>query len=147
MYPVDEAMLVREAQKLRTEMVGNAVKSFGGWLARHRLARASRNEFAAFGSHQAAAIARDLGIDTRRLRALSNAGPSSADLLNRMLGALGIDPKSLKTMDVCTARDLQSVCSVCESKSRCRRALAAGTAATTYRQFCPNAATLDTLPA
>lgn len=145
MHLIDELMLVREAQKLRNEMIENATKAFGLWLARLRHARALRSEFAAVGPDQIAAIARDVGIEPSQLRALSKAGIGAADLLIRMLAALGIDSTTLNTREVRTARDLQLVCSICTSKTRCRHALAAGTAATTYRKYCPNAATLDAL--
>lgn len=147
MHPVDELTLVREAQKLRNEVVENATKAFRHWLTRHRQARALRSEFVAVGPDQVAAIARDVGIEPSQLRALSKAGIGAANLLNRMLVALGIDPTTLNTKEVRTARDLQLVCSMCTSKTRCRHALATGTAATTYRKFCPNAATLDALTA
>lgn len=86
-------------------------------------------------------------MEPSRLRALSKVGARAAEQLNRMFVALGIDPETLRTMEVRTARDLQETCSLCASKSRCRRSLAAGTAATAYREFCPNAATLDALAA
>lgn len=144
---MQEAQILREAQRLRNEMVGNAMGKFGNWLKAYRRARASRNELSTFGPDDVATVARDSGIEASQLRALSKSGAGAAELLNRMLAALGIDPKTLKTVDVCTARDLQATCSLCTSKSRCRRSLAAGTAATAYREFCPNAATLGALTA
>lgn len=147
MHRVDELMLVPAAQKSRNEMTGNASKGFGGWLARLRHAHALRSEFVAVDRDQVAEIARDVGLEPSQLRALSKTGIGAANLLNRMLAALGIDPASLNTREVGAARDLQSVCSLCASKTRCRRALATGTAAATYRKFCPNAATFDALAA
>lgn len=144
---MQEALILREAQRLRNEMVGNGIRKFGNWLKTYRRARASRDELSTFGPDDVATVARDSGIEPSQLRALSKAGAGAAELLNRMLAALGIDPKTLKTMDVCTARDLQATCSLCTSKSRCRRSLAAGTAATAYREFCPNATTLGALTA
>ena len=144
---MQEAETLREAQRLRREMVADAVMKFGNWLADYRGARASRHEFSTFSPADVAMVARDSGLEPSQLRALSKAGAGGADLLPRMLAALGIDPKTVKTMDAYAARDLQATCSLCTSKSRCRRSLAVGTAATAYREFCPNAATLGALAA
>lgn len=145
--PVREAVLVREAQILRNDLLQSTFKAFNSWLARQRSKRALRNEFAEVGSDEVAAIARDVGIAPSQFRTIVRAGPGAEDLLNRMLDALGLDPTVLRTMDVCTARDLQSVCSACASKRQCRRSIAAGTAAAKFREFCPNSATLGALTA
>ena len=42
-------------------------------------------------------------------------------------------------------RDLQRVCTFCDSKRRCRNELDDGDAASTYAGFCPNAVTLKGL--
>lgn len=144
---MQEADILCEAQRLRREMVADAVRKFGNWFGDYRRARASRHEFSTFSPADVATVARDSGLEPSQLRALSRAGAGGADLLPRMLTALGIDPNTLKTIDVYVARDLQATCSLCTSKSRCRRSLTAGTAATAYRAFCPNAATLGALAA
>ncbi len=144
---ISEAVVLREAQRLRNEMVWQAIMIFRNRVANYRRASVSRQEFDTFSQVEMSALASDVHLEPSQLRALSNAGVDAAALLKRMLAALGIDPKILKTMDVYTARDLQATCSLCKSKSRCRRSLATGTAATAYRDFCPNAATLCALTA
>jgi hypothetical protein len=42
-------------------------------------------------------------------------------------------------------RDLQRICIACGHKGRCRHDLAAGTAPSHYRDYCPNAMSLDVL--
>ena len=42
-------------------------------------------------------------------------------------------------------RDLQRLCMVCAQKGHCQHELAQGTAAEHFREFCPNAYTLDAL--
>jgi hypothetical protein len=42
-------------------------------------------------------------------------------------------------------RDMQRLCTACSQKRRCKRELAAGTAATNYPGFCPNAISLKTM--
>ena len=144
---MQDALILREAKRLRNEAVENTIRKFGNWLKAYRRARASRYELSTFSPDEVATVARDSGVEPSQLRALSKAGADAAELLNRMLAALGIDPNNLKTMDIRVARDLQATCSLCASKSRCRRSLSAGKAATEYREFCPNAATLGALTA
>lgn len=139
---MQETEVLLEAQRLRREFVADTIMKFSSWLADYRRARASRHEFSTLNPADVAMVARDSGLEPSQLRALSKAGPGGADLLPRMLAALGIDQNTLKTMHVYAARDLQATCSLCANKSRCRRSLAAGTAVTAYREFCPNAATL-----
>jgi hypothetical protein len=144
---IPEAAVLRDTQQIRNGMVGSAIKTFGSWLNRSRLGHALRDEFATVSADELAMMARDVDVEPLQLRALSKAGTGPAKLLTRMLAALRIDPNALNTMDVSMARHLQATCSLCASKSRCRRSLAAGAAATAYREFCPNAATLDALRA
>jgi len=147
MHSMQDALILRNANRLRNEMVENAIRKFGNWLKACRRARASRYELSTFSPDEMATVARDSGVEPSQLRALSKAGADAAELLSRMFAALGIDPRTLKTMDIRVARDLQATCSLCASKSRCRRSLSAGKAATEYRDFCPNAATLGALTA
>ena len=61
------------------------------------------------------------------------------------LRALGVDAKKLAKDDPVVMRDLQRLCISCGDKSRCRHELEAGTAASHYHEFCPNAVTFDAL--
>src|SRR5262245_36686470 len=89
-------------------------------------------------------MARDVGLTTADLRALERSDEPL--LLPRMLAALKIDAGELGRTQPAALRDLQRVCTLCDSKRRCRSELAAGDAARTYEGFCPNALTLKTLP-
>jgi hypothetical protein len=40
-------------------------------------------------------------------------------------------------------RDMERVCAACPHATKCRRALRAGTAGQTYREFCANSGTFD----
>jgi hypothetical protein len=90
-------------------------------------------------------IAKDLGVPAPELRALASKGPHAADLLEKMLLALGVDPAAIVKTDPATMRDLQRLCSACAAKGRCQRELNDGTAAAHFHEFCPNAFTLDAL--
>jgi hypothetical protein len=90
-------------------------------------------------------IAKDLGIPAGELRAMASKGPRAADLLQKMLVALEVDPDALMKSDPATMRDLQRLCISCANKKRCQHELAEGTAAAHFHEFCPNAFTLDAI--
>ncbi len=90
-------------------------------------------------------IARDLRVSPDELDRLVAAGAHSADEMPEMLKALGIEVADLARVDPLMVRDMQRVCSLCRDKVHCHGELAGGTAAQHYREFCPNAPTIDVL--
>jgi hypothetical protein len=119
--------------------------AIANWVRKYRYAAGLREELARCGPEEIAHTANELGLSSGDLYRLASKGPQAADLLKRMLLALGIDPKVLAAQDPTTMRDLQRLCIMCDQKRRCRHEFAAGTAANNYREFCPNAFTLDAL--
>jgi len=94
-------------------------------------------------------IARDVRMTPAELRAIAKRGPEAADLLLRRMAALDLDPAEVSQVGPQTFRDLQRVCSLCESKRRCARDLARDSAMPAWQDYCPNAQTLialDVLP-
>ena len=71
----------------------------------------------------------------------------SGDVLQlpRMMAALGLDPKAVSRAEPALFRDMQRVCTMCDSKKRCGRDLDRGTAAANYQAYCANTASLDAL--
>ena len=69
-------------------------------------------------------IARDVRMTPAELRAVAKRGPEAADLLLERMAALDLDPAEVAQVGPQTFRDLQRVCSLCESKRRCVRDLA-----------------------
>ena len=57
------------------------------------------------------------------IRRLANLGPESAELLSRRMAALQLDRKEVAQMHPQTFRDLQRVCTLCESHRQCARDL------------------------
>jgi hypothetical protein len=68
----------------------------------------------------AARVAQDLGISVADLRVPTSRDKTAADLLDRRLEALRLDPTSI---DPALMRDLQRCCSSCESKQLCAHEL------------------------
>jgi transcriptional regulator with XRE-family HTH domain len=115
------------------------------WVRKYRYARGIRDELMNCGPDEVANIARGLGVSPSELVNLASKGPEAATSLQKMLLALGVDPKSLASDDPIMMRDLQRLCIACGHKRECEHDLAAGTAAENYRDYCPNAYTLDDL--
>ena len=88
-------------------------------------------------------MARDLGVSNAELTALSTKSPESSALLEKLLVALGVEAKA--HLQVPVMRDLQRLCVSCGEKQRCAHELDVGSAAEHFRQYCPNAYTLDAL--
>ena len=119
--------------------------AIANWVTRYRQAAGLRRELAKCGPEEVAAIARDIGLSTQELELIASKGPNAADELPKLLRALGVDPKKLLSDRNRTLRDLQRICITCGSKAQCRYELAAGTAATHYHDYCPNAVSIDEL--
>ena len=121
------------------------LETIAGWVRSLRHAAGLRAELAHCDAEEVARTARDLGLSSRELVRLAEKGPHAADQLLKLMSALGVDPKALSFDDPATMRDLQRLCITCAHKGRCEHELAAGTAAGSYHEFCPNAFTLDAL--
>src|ERR1700686_2870693 len=90
----------------RLDAVLNAI---AGWVKLYRIASGARNELAACPPEEVARIARDLGISRGELELVATKGPGSADLLQKMLLALGVDPRAPALHEAGVMRDLQRV--------------------------------------
>jgi len=90
-------------------------------------------------------LAQDVGLSGPGLRAISNGNPDAAELLPRRMAALDLDPDELARRMPKISRDLQRVCSSCESYGRCQRDLDYYPADAMWTYYCPNASTLQEL--
>ncbi|MGB6557620.1 MAG: DUF6455 family protein [Pseudolabrys sp.] len=116
-----------------------------GWINKYRQSSNLHDEFGHCSPEDVMQIAKDLGVPVSELRKLAAKGPEAADLMKKMLIALRVDPHVLVNTNPAVMRDLQRLCIVCSQKGRCEHELAKGTASEHYREFCPNAFTLDAL--
>jgi len=92
-------------------------------------------------------IARDNGLSVSEFRTLASLGPNAADLLERRMAALDLDPVEVSQIAPHTFRDLQKLCSLCKSHGRCLRELARDPTNEAWKEYCPNAETLLALNA
>ena len=113
------------------------------WMTRYRNSRASYNALSQCGADEVAKMARDLGVSTAELSTLSTKSPESSALLEKLLVALGVEANA--HAKVAVLHDLQRLCVSCGEKQRCAHELDVGNATEHFRQYCPNAYTLDAL--
>ena len=125
--------------------VGPIFAAIANWVKQYRRAVGLRGELAECPPEEVARMARDIGVSPQELKLFVNKGPHAADELPKLLLALGVDPQKLASNDPDTMRDLQRLCITCGDKSQCRHDLAAGTAASHYRDYCPNAISIAAL--
>ena len=88
------------------------------WRTRSELA-----DLECCGSAEVDRIARDLGISASELRTLASYGPNAAELLNRRMAALRIDPDSVGTLDPFTCATCSDFARPAEAASSARGSL------------------------
>ena len=92
---------------------------------------------------QVAAIARDMGLSPGELLSITPKDHTPPMNCQGYSVRFGVDPQKLASEDPGTMRDLQRICVTCGHKGQCQHDLARGTAASHYRDYCPNAISLD----
>ena len=90
-------------------------------------------------------MAHDLGVTEADLREVLPRGTDNTVLMEAMMRARGLDPAEVAHLSGTVMRDLELTCTHCGAVRRCRREIAAGTAAEYCDEFCGNAYTLDVL--
>jgi uncharacterized protein YjiS (DUF1127 family) len=125
--------------------VAPILDAIANWVKKYRQAVGLRGELANCGAEEVALIARDIGVSPEELRFAASKGPHAADELPKLLRALRVDPQKLASDDPAIMRSLERICISCGHKNQCQHDLAAGTAASHYRDYCPNAMSLDAL--
>jgi transcriptional regulator with XRE-family HTH domain len=143
--PMESAMPNRDSEQPTYPVVEIVLNSIADWVSKYRDAVSASGVVGQCSPDEVKQIADDLGVSTGELRELMNKGPHAADLLQKLLVALKVDPKELARTEPLVMRDLQRLCTTCGAKKRCTQELAKGTAAAHFHEFCPNAYTLDAL--
>ncbi len=115
------------------------------WVGKYRQKFGRSNQLGQCTPDEVLCVARDLKLTPGELQDLARRGPNAADLLVKMLVALHVDPSALENTNPQVMWDLQRLCTTCGAKRRCEHTLANGTAGDHFREFCPNAYTLEAL--
>ena len=138
-------MINRENGLPSNPLVETALKAIADWVSNYRNAIGFNNEFGMCGPDDVMRMAKEIGVTPSQLHELASKGPGNANLLKTMLVALHVDRKILADMDPLIMRELKWLCITCSNKKRCEHELAKGTATENFREFCPNAVSLDEL--
>jgi hypothetical protein len=120
---------------LFVELIRSFTQMAKAFLAR----RAAIDELAACDVSEVARVAQDLGISPADLCALAARDRTAADLLNRRLATLRVNPISA---DPVLMRDLQRCCSSCDSKQLCVHELEDRPQIASWPKYCPNKETI-----
>jgi hypothetical protein len=110
-----------------------------------RADRRTQADLASCGREDVARMAHDLGVGGADLCVLAGKWPDSAHLLTRRMDEIALDAAKIAEVEPAVIRDLQRVCSLCASKRRCVRDLAARPADPVWQDYCPNSMTLTAL--
>ncbi len=89
--------------------------------------------------------AKDVGVSAFDLRTIARQRPAATDLLLRRMTALDVDADVVSRTEGRTFRDLQRVCTLCQSRRRCAQDLVRDSADPDWKDYCLNAATLTAL--
>lgn len=115
------------------------------WWRNWRTHRASVNELEACGADEVAHLARDVGVGALELRTIAAKWPDNVGLLSRRIAEIGLDSGRITNSEPWVMRDLQRVCTQCAENWRCASDLDRNGKDRKWREYCPNAPTLDAL--
>jgi hypothetical protein len=138
-------MVNREKGLPSYPVVEATINAIADWVNTYRAAVGLKSEFAMCGPDEVMRMAKEIGVTPNQLQDLARKGPDSAKLIRRMLIALHVDPKTIADIDPLVMREMSWLCLTCTNKKRCQHELAKGTASEHFRQFCPNAVSIDEL--
>jgi hypothetical protein len=113
------------------------------WIRR----RAAAAELDRCGPTGVERLAQDLAVGQADLRILAGKWPTHLNLLSRRMEELKLNGAEVARVEPEVARDLQRVCSLCESQRKCRHDLVRNPSAPAWQAYCPNAGTLTALVA
>jgi hypothetical protein len=138
MTPMEAAMVAsREANQLPA-LPGR----IGRWWMRWRTHWAALADLVQCSPAELERIARDVGVSAHELHVLAGKWPEAAEPMTRRAAALGLDVREIGRKDPLVMRDLQRVCSLCDSKPRCERDLARDPNDPGWQDYCQNAVSL-----
>jgi hypothetical protein len=142
-----ECILINLENELPSNpLVEVAFSAIAEWVSTYRYTIGCLyNEFGLCEPNEVVRMAKEIGLTPSQLHQLASEGPGTVNLLKSMLVALHVDPRVLADADPFIRQELQWLCLTCSNKKRCEHELATGTATDHFREFCPNAVSIDEL--
>jgi hypothetical protein len=129
----------------RWPVIDSVLAPLTDWWRHQATVRENLADLAGFRPEETARMAQDVGLAPTELQELACHGSDAAELLDRRLSALGLSKPELAVKAPAELRDMERLCTLCSSKGRCRRDLAADASDPAWRQYCPNEQTLAAL--
>jgi len=126
-------------------IIDNVIAPLAQWWRHHSSVRENLTDLAAFSPGETARLAQDIGIAPGELRELARHCADAADLLERRLMALGLSSAELAKSAPAELRDMERLCTLCQSKGRCARDLTTDPDDPVWQRYCPNEQTLTLL--
>ena len=121
-----------------TTAVDHFLTRLRDWWHHHgELRNVDRNEFER--------IAGEFGMTARDLEDLAARGPHAADLLYERMQALGIARADVEDVARGLMRDLERTCACCNGKDACKQDLARRPDDPAWKDYCPNAISLNSV--
>jgi hypothetical protein len=133
------------AQEAVTTGVRQLLENIAQRWRDHRDVIATLREIDGMDPAVASEIAAEAGLSVHELRDVISHGAGANRLMQRMMGAYGIDMREVGEEAPGLLPDVSVLCSRCRDKGRCAEELEAGTARENAHQFCPNAETFERL--
>ena len=115
------------------------------FLARWREWWRARDELTTLDRHELERVAGEFGMSALDLEDLAARGPGAADLLYDRMKALGISRADADRIAHGMMRDLERTCSCCNEKAVCEKDLARHPDDPAWKNYCPNAITLESI--
>jgi hypothetical protein len=126
-------------------IIDNVIGPLADWWRRHASVEDNLAKLNELGPDEMARMAQDVGVSPADLRALASHCSDAANLLEQRLGALGLTADELRRAAPNELRDMERLCTMCASKGRCARDLAADPDDPVWRKYCPNEQSLIAL--
>jgi hypothetical protein len=104
-----------------------------------------QNELSGLDPKELDRVAHELGMSASALEDLVARGPDAAGHLYERMHALGLSKADVGHAAMGALRDLQRTCACCNEKGPCEKDLLDRPDDPIWRNYCRNAATLDTL--
>ena len=104
-----------------------------------------RTELASIDRTELQRMAQEFGMSVRELKELAARGPQAADLLGERMRALGIARADVEDVARGLMRDLERTCACCDGKDACRHDLVQRPDDPAWRDYCPNATSLESV--
>ncbi len=128
-----------------SSVFGSFLKQLPLWWHNQLAAMRALDELNRSPHAEVVRTASDFGATVQRLKSAAARGPLSAQLMEKMARAHGLEPAALRRADLNTVREMEEVCTFCVNRFRCAVDLADDARVAGAKAYCANAEMFGTL--